>query len=55
MDKGFDLDLLAAFYKRPPVFDVGKSQKVLGLEFIDIRNTATDMAQATVDLGFLDT
>ena len=53
MDKGFDLDMMSTFYKRPPLLSNEKSRTVLGLRYMNMRDTALDMADATVRLGFL--
>jgi hypothetical protein len=36
-----------------PLFDCSKVKKELGLDFIDIRKTAQDMAQSLIDMGIL--
>ena len=41
-------------YKNPPKFDNSKSRKVLGLEYTPISVTATDMAEAVVNFGFVN-
>ena len=53
VDKGVDLDLLARIHNTCPLFSTDKAQRILGLDYLDIRRTANDMMQAMADLGCL--